>query len=183
MGCIDKISAHISYEEGVTTSTGIENIPNGAQLEIMKTTAKNIFEPLRKGLGGKPIRVNSMFRSLGVNKAIGGAHKYKGGKYIPTSQHCKGEALDLDGIKSTNAEVFFYILDNLDFDQLIWEKGNKNNADWIHVSYKSKSKNRNAILVFTGKGYYRYVDGCVNRPKPKKKPAAKKKKSLSTEKI
>jgi len=176
---MEKISEHLSYAEATTTSTGVDNTPQEQHIVKMKAIAKKIFEPLRKGLGGKPIRVNSMFRSKGVNQAIGGAHKYINGKYVATSQHCSGEALDLDGLKSTNAELFFYILDNLDFDQLIWEKGDKNNADWIHVSYKSKEKNRKAVLVFTGSGYYVYEEGCVNRPKPKAKPKAKPKPKIA----
>lgn len=163
-----KISPHISYKEATTTSTGIDNTPDSHHIVNMVALAMNVFEPLRKGLGGHPIRVNSMFRSKEVNKAIGGAFKIKDGKYVATSQHCKGEAMDIDGLKSTNAEIFFYILDYLDFDQLIWEKGDKDNADWIHVSYK-QGGNRKSVLTFDGKKYYRYTSGCVNRPESSKR--------------
>ena len=176
---MEKISAHISYAEGITTSTGIANDPQPHQLEIMKVTAEKVFEPLRKGLGGKPIRINSFFRSAAVNKAIGGAHKIIDGKYVPTSQHCHGMALDLDALHCTNADIFFYILDNLEFDQLIWEKGDRKNADWIHVSY-SAERNRGSVLVFDGRRYTRYEDGMLDRPAKKvapteKAPVAKKK--------
>lgn len=163
------ISDHISYKESITTSTGIDNTPDPEHIINMIAIAENIFEPLREGLGGHPIRINSMFRSKGVNKAIGGAYRIVNGKYVATSQHCKGQAIDMDGIKSTNAEIFFYILDHLDFDQLIWEKGDKDNPDWIHVSYVSPSENRNKVLTFDGKKYYRYKSGAVNRPKSMKR--------------
>ena len=97
-----------------------------------------VFEPLRKWAGG-PIKVNSFFRSTSLNEAVGG---------VSSSQHCKGEAIDLDdvyGCKS-NAEMFMHIRENLDFDQLIWEFGTDMNPNWIHVSYVGKDENRNRCL-------------------------------------
>ena len=93
--------------------------------------ATNIFEPLREWVGGA-IKINSMFRSEELNKAIGGSSK---------SQHCQGRAIDLDDTfgHKTNAQMFQYIKDNLDFDQLIWEFGDENNPDWVHVSYVSEN--------------------------------------------
>ena len=166
---MEKISDHISLAEATRTSTGKDNTPQPHQLELMKALAVKIFEPLRKAMGGKPIRINSFFRSKEVNIAIGGAHRIVDGKYVATSQHCKGMAMDLDGISCTNAEMFFYILDNLDFDQLIWEKGDKDNPDWIHVSYKGK-KNRKNVLIYNGRSYRNYSDGDLNRPKKKAAP-------------
>jgi len=173
-----KISDHITYAEATRTSTGVENTPQPHQIKLMEALSINIFEPLRKAMGGKPIRINSFFRSNAVNRMIGGAHKIINGKYVATSQHCKGMAMDLDGLSCTNADMFFYILDKLDFDQLIWEKGDKDNPDWIHVSYKGK-KNRKNVLIYNGRSYRNYSEGDVNRPKkkaePKKKAPAKKK--------
>ena len=104
-----RISKHISYAEGVRTSVDIDNTPNDNQFGNMQYLAEELFEPLRKALGDKPIKVNSFFRSIEVNRAIGGSSR---------SQHRHGAAIDLDGIKSTNAEIFFHIFDNLEFDQL-----------------------------------------------------------------
>lgn len=136
------ISKHISDKEGVYSITairrGIDNTPNEDQLQRMKLLADKVFEPLRKWVGG-PIRVNSFFRSPELNKAIGGSSK---------SQHCKGQAIDIDDTSchKTNAEMFKFIRDELDFDQMIWEFGNENNPDWVHVSYVSPEKNRNRCL-------------------------------------
>jgi len=136
------ISEHISYKEGVysTTATrrGIINIPDEEQLTNMELVALKVFEPVRRFLG-RPIYINSFFRCPELNKAIGGSR---------SSQHCKGEAIDLDVTygDNPNAKIFNYIKDNLDFDQLIWEFGDDNNPNWVHVSYVSESENRNRCL-------------------------------------
>ena len=136
------ISKHISDREGVysTTATrrGIDNTPNEEHLENMKLLAEKIFEPLRKWVGG-PIRINSFYRGPELNKAIGGSSK---------SQHCKGQAMDIDdtGCHKTNAEMYAWIKDNVDFDQMIWEFGDDENPNWVHVSYVSPEENRNRCL-------------------------------------
>jgi hypothetical protein len=142
-----KISKHISYKEGTNSNTavrkGIKNEPNEKQLKAMKALAKKVFEPLRIHFN-EPIRINSFFRSTALNKAIGGS---------TSSQHCKGEAVDLDATKEvTNKQLYNYIKDNLEFDQLIWEFGTDNNPNWVHVSYKSTGKNRKQLLKATRKG-------------------------------
>ena len=137
-----KISEHVSYKEGVHSNTalrrGLDNIPNPDQLSCMHDIAKLLFEPLREWVGG-PIKINSFFRGEPVNTAIGGS------KY---SQHMKGQAMDIDDTfgHKTNAEMYHYIKDNLDFDQMIWEFGNDDNPNWVHVSYVSPEKNRQVCL-------------------------------------
>jgi zinc D-Ala-D-Ala carboxypeptidase len=134
---MEKISNHINFLEATQSPTadklGIKNIPNDAQLEAMKLVAEKCFEPLRMWYG-KPIKINSFFRSDLLNRAIKGSL---------TSQHKKGEAIDLDaGSKEENKKLFEWIKNNLDFDQLI----NEYNYSWVHVSY-SKIKNRKQILI------------------------------------
>ena len=138
----DRISEHISLKEGIKSHTatrlGIDNTPRELDLINMKTVAEKVFEPLRKWVGG-PIAINSFYRSPQLNSAIGGS---------TTSQHCIGCALDLDdnyGYK-TNAEMYEYIKKNLDFDQMIWEFGDDNNPNWVHVSYVNPGENRNRCL-------------------------------------
>ena len=139
---MEKISKNITYNEAVHSNTakrkGIENIPNEIQIANMITIAEMIFQPLRSYVGG-PIKITSFFRSAELNRAIGGSK---------SSQHCKGQAMDLDDVygHKTNAEMFDYIRENLDFDQLIWEFGDDNNPNWIHVSYVDKQENRNRCL-------------------------------------
>ena len=136
------ISKHISKKEGVYSNTairrGIDNTPNKEQLKNMELLAEKIFEPLRAYVGG-PIKINSFFRSAKLNTAIGGSK---------TSQHCKGQAMDIDDTfgRMTNAEMYHWIKENLDFDQMIWEFGNDDNPNWVHVSYVSIEKNRNKCL-------------------------------------
>jgi len=141
------ISKHISWKEATGSKTAekkeIENVPNDVQIVAMKKLAKEIFEPLREW-ANEPIRVNSFFRSPELCEAIGSK---------ATSQHAKGQAIDIDatGMK-TNAELFNYIKDELDFDQLIWEFGDDENPDWIHVSYVGVNGNRKRILKAVKEG-------------------------------
>jgi len=136
------ISKHVSFKEATISRTAtrldIDNEPNKEQLANMKLVAEKVFEPLRKWVGG-PIKINSFFRSPKLNKAIGGSSK---------SQHCKGYAMDLDDTfkHKTNAEMFNWIKDNLNFDQMIWEFGDDDNPNWVHISYVSEKENRNRCL-------------------------------------
>jgi hypothetical protein len=134
---MENISKHITFIEATQSPTatklGINNNPDKAQLEAMQLVAEKCFEPLRTWYN-KPIKVNSFFRSDLLNRAVKGSL---------TSQHKKGEAIDLDaGSKEENKKLFDWIKANLDFDQVI----NEYNYSWVHVSY-SKTKNRKQILI------------------------------------
>ena len=144
-----RISKHISYKEAVGSNyakqKGIKNKPNEEQVENMKLLAKKVFEPLREWVDA-PIRVNSMFRSKELNSAIKGSLK---------SSHLNGEAIDITSMGGkSNLEMFHYIKDNLEFDQLIWEFGKE--PKWLHVSF-NKDNNRQQVLVTKKRGvYYTY---------------------------
>jgi zinc D-Ala-D-Ala carboxypeptidase len=138
-----KISPNLTLAEVSKSNTaiklGIDNEPKGEHLNNMIHTANAIFQPIRNHFG-KPIFVSSGYRSPELNKAIAGA--------ASNSQHCKGEALDLDNDAveyPTNKDIFEYIKNHLDFDQLIWEFGSDSNPAWVHVSY-NKDKNRKQVL-------------------------------------
>jgi len=139
---MERISEHVSYKEGVRSNTAtrlnLDNTPGSYELSNMGILTDNIFEPLRKWVGG-PIKINSFFRCENLNKAIGGSSR---------SQHCEGRAIDLDDTfgHKTNAEMFQYIKENLNYDQIIWEFGDDTNPDWVHVSYVSDSENRTRAL-------------------------------------
>lgn len=150
-----QLSENLSVAEFSASNTakrkGIDNTPKDVHLEAAKELAKHIFQPIREHFG-KPIWLSSGYRSEALNKAIGGSK---------TSQHCKGEAMDIDMDGKggpTNAEIFYYIKDNLPFDQLIWEFGSSNAPDWVHVSYSASGKQRGQILKAkrnsAGKTYY-----------------------------
>jgi hypothetical protein len=137
-----QISKHLSLAEVSRSETakrrGINNTPSGEHLENFKKLAENVFEPIREHFG-VPIHISSGYRSKELNAAIGGSL---------TSQHCQGEAIDIDmdGTSITNAQIFNFIKDNLNFDQMIWEFGTNSNPDWVHVSYESTGKQRKQIL-------------------------------------
>ena len=137
------ISEHISYKEGTYSVTalrlGLNNDPTKTHLSNMELLAEKIFEPLRKHVGG-PIKINSFYRGPELNKAIGGS---------ANSQHCKGQAIDIDDVYGymSNADMYEYIKNNLSFDQMIWEFGNSDNPDWVHVSYVNEEANRNRCLL------------------------------------
>jgi len=147
------ISKHISLKEGVFSQTAtrrdLDNTPNEEQLENMKLIGEKVFEPLREWVGG-PIKINSFFRGLPLNTAIGGAK---------SSQHMKGQAMDIDDTfgHATNAEMYEWVKENLDFDQMIWEFGTDKNPNWVHISYVSPEKNRNrCLLAYKEKGRSKY---------------------------
>jgi len=131
------ISKYVSYDEATKSQTairhGIKNEPNEQELLNMKIVAVKCFDPIRENYG-KPLKVSSFFRCAELNKKVGGA---------PTSQHVKGQAIDIDaGSKQENKKIFEFAKANLDFDQLIDEY----DFSWVHISY-NQGKNRKQIVV------------------------------------
>jgi hypothetical protein len=132
------LSAHVplaEFENSPTATThGINNKMSESQIASAKLLCENVFEPLRIHLN-IPIKISSGFRCVQLNKMIKGSS---------TSQHTKGEAMDI----KIDAKGFHFIKDKLEFDQLIWEFGNDDNPQWVHVSYK-KGRNRKQVLKAT----------------------------------
>lgn len=149
------LSKNLTLAE-VTKSTtakrlGIDNTPDEWTTENLRQVAINIFQPLRDSFGC-PIYVSSGYRSAELNTAIGGSKR---------SQHVEGRAFDLDADvygRCTNSQIFNWIKENLEFDQLIWEFGDSDNPDWVHVSYVYDGINRKRCLKAcrddNGKTYY-----------------------------
>jgi len=133
-----KLSKNLTLGEATKSATaiknGISNKPSGEHLSNLIQIATKIFQPVRDHFQ-KPIIVSSGYRSQALNDLIGGASG---------SQHSKGQALDLDG-SVDNFLIFEFIKNNLEFDQLIWEFGDDENPDWVHVSYKTEN-NRGEVL-------------------------------------
>jgi hypothetical protein len=134
------ISQHVTLGELIRSETakrlGISNMPTQEHIENLKAICEHIFEPIRAEFR-VPIYISSGYRSKALNKAIKGS---------ATSQHCKGEALDLDvdghSHDITNKQIFDFIVAKLPFDQVI----NEFNYAWIHVSYKKNGPQRKQIL-------------------------------------
>jgi len=148
-----KLSKNLTLKEAVKSNTatrlGIDNTPSQWEINNLTAIADHIFQPIRDHFG-VPIGVSSGFRCRDLNKAIGGS------KY---SQHMIGEALDIDADiygKVTNADIFNYIKKNLEWDQMIWEFGNDEEPNWVHVSYKESGVNRKQIrkAMRDSKGVY-----------------------------
>ena len=125
---------------------GLNNLPTEKEYEKLKTLCEKVLQPLRNALG-KPIRINSGYRGPQLNEAVGG---------VSTSQHCKGEAADIEINGMSNYDLACFIRDNFDFDQLILEYAdnikNEPNSGWVHVSYVSPTANRKQCLTINKSG-------------------------------
>lgn len=132
---------YFSIEELCRSETadakGIDNSPSAVVRGNLEALVSNVLDPLREAFG-KPIIVNSGYRSTLLNNILGGAR---------SSQHTRGEAADItaEDVKD-NKQLFEIIRENLPFDQLIWEKGTRTYPEWIHVSFKREGRNRKQIL-------------------------------------
>ena len=138
-----KLSKNLSLAEVIKSTTakrlGINNTPDEWATENLRQVAINVFQPLRDAFGC-PIYVSSGYRGPELNRAIGGSLR---------SQHMEGRALDLDADvfgRCTNSQIFNWIKENVEFDQLIWEFGDSDNPDWVHVSYVYGGDNRKRCL-------------------------------------
>lgn len=156
-----KISTHLTYEEVYKSQTatrkGIDNTPNEEELNCIIALAEKVFEPIRLIVSeerGKdsPLHISSCFRCVELNRLIGGS---------PTSQHCKGQAMDIDmdGFYDdyNNVRLFNTIKNKIDFDQLIWEFGNDENPEWVHVSYNTAGNRKMIIKAINLNGKTTYV--------------------------
>jgi zinc D-Ala-D-Ala carboxypeptidase len=143
-----QLSKNLSLAEVMRSETakrkGISNMPTPEHIENFKKLAENVFQPIREHFG-VPIHISSGYRSKALNTAVGGSL---------SSQHCQGEAIDIDmdGSSITNKQVFDFIRENLNFDQMIWEFGTDANPDWVHVSYESTGKQRKQVLKAVKQG-------------------------------
>jgi hypothetical protein len=136
-----RISKNFTLEEFTVSKTvkekGIRN--NTGQTDVVNLCAlvHQVLQPLRDAMG-HPIKIGSGYRSLALNRAVGG---------VSNSQHMRGEAADLciDGDLAKGRKWFAYIRDHLPFDQLIWEH-NAKGSFWVHVSYRADGQNRKQVI-------------------------------------
>lgn len=147
-----KLTTNLSLAEATYSATalrkGIANEPTVTHLINLKAVAENIFQPCREHFG-KPLRVTSGYRSKELNKAIGGSNN---------SQHSKGEALDMQSTEGyTNRDLFMFIKDHLEFDQLIGEfPDDMGEFAWVHCSYKTEGNRGEVLVAYKENGKTRY---------------------------
>lgn len=139
---MERISKHISYSEATKSSAAkaakVDNTPGVVELASMRLLAENVFEPLREWYG-KPIKINSFYRSKALNTAVGGSS---------TSDHVKGMAIDLDTPSNAeNKKLFDWLKDNVEYTQLIWEYGDKSGPDWVHISYDKNNLKKQILYI------------------------------------
>ena len=142
-----QLSKHFTLEEmeksQTATRKGIKNKAGSGEIKNLGDLCYEILEPVRVKFD-KPVTITSGYRSPELSEAIGSK---------ATSQHCLGEAVDLEVIGVSNLQVALWIENNVDFDQLILEfYTGEANSGWIHVSYKDGS-NRKQVLTYDGKSY------------------------------
>lgn len=159
---MENISKHVTFLQATKSTTSkrlnIDNIPNDIQIDNMKRISSEIYDKIYDyilSLNKERIWISSFFRSEELNKRIGGSKN---------SQHCKGEAIDIDSSYS-NSEIFNYIRLNLNFDQLIAEFKQNNEPSWIHVSLSKNNRKQVLISVKENKKtkYLIYSDNLYNK--------------------
>ncbi len=148
----NQISKNFTLDELIYSDTanklGIDNKPSEEEYNRMCHLCNKLLQPLRDDLD-KPIRINSCYRGEELNKAVNGSK---------TSQHCKGEAADIEIDGMSNYDLACYIRDNYEFDQLILEFANNLNTDknsgWVHVSLKDNNNRKECLTIKSSKTGY-----------------------------
>ena len=151
-----RLSQNFTLQEYIKSQTalrkGIDNMPNEQHLEKAKLLFENVVQPVRDNFGVTVI--NSGYRGPELNEAVGGSDK---------SQHCKGEAVDIECPGVPNYDVAKWIHDNLDFDQLILEFYTPGIPDsgWVHVSYKEDANRKPVLTAMKEDGKTVYKAGLI----------------------
>lgn len=151
-----RLSKNFTLSEFTKSQTalrqGIDNTPEGEHLEAAKELFANVVQPVRDNFGVTVI--NSGYRGPKLNEAVGGSSR---------SQHCKGEAVDIECPGTSNYEVAKWIEDNLDFDQLILEFYTPGIPDsgWVHVSYKTEDNRKSILTAMKEEGKTVYKTGLI----------------------
>ena len=151
-----RLSENFTLSEFTKSQTaerkGIDNTPGEEHLEAAKHLFSNVVQKVRDNFGVTVI--NSGYRGPELNEAIGGSER---------SQHCKGEAVDIECPGTANYDVAAWIQDNLDFDQLILEFYTPGIPDsgWVHVSYKSQGNRKSVLTAMKENGKTVYKQGLI----------------------
>ena len=144
-----QLSKHFTLKEMTKSMTatrkGIDNTPGAGEIKSLGDLCYEVLEPLRAHFDS-PVTVTSGYRSEALCEAIGSKK---------TSQHAKGQAVDLEISGVPNIKTAYWLQNNVDFDQLILEfyKADDPAGGWVHVSYNEKGSNRKQVLTYDGKSY------------------------------
>jgi len=152
-----KLSNNFSLAELTKSETalrhGLDNTPGEEELENLKLLVQNVLQPIRDAYG-VPVKVNSGFRHPVVNAFVGGSK---------TSDHCRGQAADIEIAGVPNAELAKWIQENLEFRQLILEFYTPGVPDsgWVHVSYVKGDNQRKVMTALKEDGKTVYKPGLI----------------------
>jgi len=144
-----QLSKHFTLREMTNSMTaqrkGIDNTPGAGEIKALGDLCYEVLEPLRAHFD-KPVTITSGYRSEALCEAIGSKK---------TSQHAKGQAVDLEIFGIPNIQTAYWLQNNVDFDQLIMEYYNPDDpaGGWVHISYHESDSNRKQVLTFDGKKY------------------------------
>lgn len=151
------LTANFSLHELTKSETalrlGLDNTPGEAEIAALTLLAQKVLQPVRDHYG-KGVKVNSGYRSPESNAAVGGSK---------TSDHCKGQAADIEIPGVPNAELAQWIMDNLEYTQLILEFYTPGVPDsgWVHVSYDPSNLKKQELTAMKVAGKTQYVPGLV----------------------
>ena len=152
-----QLTANFSLHELTKSETalrmGFDNTPGEAETEALRLLADKVLQPVRDHFG-KGVKCNSGFRSAESNQAVGGSR---------TSDHCLGRAADIEIPGVPNAELAQWIMDNLEYTQLILEFYTPGIPDsgWVHVSYDPNNLKKQELTAMKVAGKTQYVPGLV----------------------
>ena len=151
------LTANFTLSEMVKSETalrhGMDNTPGEVEIGNLKVLCEKVLQPVRDYFG-KGVKVNSGFRHPAVNQKVGGS---------PTSDHCKGQAADIEIPGVANAELAQWIMNNLEYTQLILEFYTPGVPDsgWVHVSYDSSNLKKQNLTATKKDGKTVYLQGLV----------------------
>ena len=147
------LSPNFTLAELTATRQPFPNVPSDAEIAALRTLCFKVLEPIRAHFG-KPVRVNSGFRSARVNRAVGSSD---------SSQHRRGEAADIEIAGISNHVLASWIRDNVPFDQLILEAYRPGiaNSGWVHVSYREGRLRRSVLTMTMGSHGPTYQKGLI----------------------
>jgi zinc D-Ala-D-Ala carboxypeptidase len=154
-----RLSTHFSLSEFTKSQTalrrGISNTPGEREIQNLISLCENVLEPARRHFG-RPMNVNSGFRSVELNAAIGGSR---------TSQHCKGEAADVEIAGISNGELAAFFFDVTPYDQLILEFHDPKtpSSGWVHISYRGSAGRQQSLITLDGRAYAPWEPAAVTR--------------------